>query len=150
MSASASGADPNGTAKLRHRWTAEEDAILLEFIEEHGARRWKAVAERLPGRNQHHARLRYFNYLQFADAGSRPFTPDEDVAILRCGDCRNSRWNALAKCLRRGDTAVKNRYSLLCRRKSNDPASPTVGTVSNSSSISISSRDRISIQALTS
>eukprot|EP00182_Erythrolobus_australicus_P007117 CAMPEP_0185831396 /NCGR_PEP_ID=MMETSP1353-20130828/1464_1 /TAXON_ID=1077150 /ORGANISM="Erythrolobus australicus, Strain CCMP3124" /LENGTH=105 /DNA_ID=CAMNT_0028529449 /DNA_START=307 /DNA_END=625 /DNA_ORIENTATION=+ len=36
MSASASGADPNGTAKLRHRWTAEEDAILLEFIEEHG------------------------------------------------------------------------------------------------------------------
>mmetsp|Transcript_14356 Transcript_14356/g.30934 ORF Transcript_14356/g.30934 Transcript_14356/m.30934 type:complete len:170 (+) Transcript_14356:106-615(+) len=105
-----------GETRARQRWTAEEDKILLDFVEHHGPCDWKRVAQLLPNRDQHHARLRYSNYLSCSSAASRPFTPDEDQAILQCAKSPRPRWSHLAKSMNRGDTVVKNRYFLLCRR----------------------------------
>lgn len=50
---------------MKGTWTPEEDQILLEFVEEHGARNWNYLCENgLLKRSGKSCRLRYVNQLQ--------------------------------------------------------------------------------------
>uniref|UniRef100_A0A7S0ZDU4 Uncharacterized protein n=1 Tax=Timspurckia oligopyrenoides TaxID=708627 RepID=A0A7S0ZDU4_9RHOD len=101
----------------RLRWTPEEDEILLTEVRLHGPRRWDRIAERLPGRNGQHVRLRYANYLKFSnDDKERSYTSEEDRMILAAGANNQNKWSQVAKEIRRGNNDVKNRYYLLVRR----------------------------------
>ncbi|KAA8521359.1 hypothetical protein F0562_012022 [Nyssa sinensis] len=58
----------NGSAKkvfIKGAWTADEDRKLAEYIEIHGAKKWKAVATK-SGLNRcgKSCRLRWLNYLR--------------------------------------------------------------------------------------
>ncbi|RHY22149.1 hypothetical protein DYB32_010422 [Aphanomyces invadans] len=43
--------DPNEDAPTTKRWTKAQDAALKESVHIHGEKNWKAIAERVPGRN---------------------------------------------------------------------------------------------------
>jgi len=63
-------------------WTAEEDRLLIDYVQLHGEGRWNSVA-RLAGlkRNGKSCRLRWVNYLR-PDLKRGQITPHEETIIL--------------------------------------------------------------------
>jgi len=150
-----SGQLSSGNSKppqFRKRWSKEEDEILLDAVDKYGAKKWNKIAQELPNRNGHHARLRYYNYLRFSrDDARRPFTEAEDEAILRfAAQSDFHEWSKLAKEFNRGDNSVKNRYFLLRRRemKRREAEKNAEALRCQLAKKTCSSLDRVSIMAL--
>ena len=68
--------------RIRGPWSPEEDDALRRLVERHGARNWTAIGREIPGRSGKSCRLRWCNQLS-PQVERRPFTPEEDAAIVR-------------------------------------------------------------------
>ena len=44
-------------------WTEEEDRLVVELVEKHGAKKWSLIAQNLPGRIGKQCRERWHNHL---------------------------------------------------------------------------------------
>lgn len=90
-------------------WTAEEDEILVSYIENYGHGNWRALPKKAGllrcGKS---CRLRWINYLR-PDIKRGNFTPEEEDAIIRLHQEMGNKWSAIAAQLPgRTDNEIKN------------------------------------------
>jgi hypothetical protein len=95
---------------IRHTFTAEEDALLVEIVTQSPKVSWHAVAASIPGRTARQCRERWAEYLR---PGIRvePWTEEEDEVLLQQVELHGHRWTAIATAFaRRSANDVKNRW----------------------------------------
>lgn len=94
----------------RHKFTAEEDSLILELVHHHGARRWDFIAQSLPGRTGRQCRDRYRNYLM-TDLHNGPWSKEEDEQLIQKVEEFGSHWSKIAKFFKgRSPNNLKNRW----------------------------------------
>ncbi|XP_022945854.1 transcription factor MYB30-like [Cucurbita moschata] len=109
-------------------WAAEEDQILISFIQKHGHANWRALPK-LAGllRCGKSCRLRWINYLR-PDIKRGNFTQEEQNTILYLHEKLGNRWSAIAAQLPgRTDNEIKNFWHThlkkrAMKKQSNDSA----------------------------
>ncbi|KAJ4951912.1 hypothetical protein NE237_028744 [Protea cynaroides] len=101
-------------------WTAEEDQKLAQYIEVHGAKKWKLVAIKA-GLNRcgKSCRLRWLNYLRPNIKRGNISDQEEDL-ILRLHKLLGNRWSLIAGRLPgRTDNEIKNYWNSHLSKKIN-------------------------------
>ncbi|XP_021647856.2 transcription factor MYB120-like [Hevea brasiliensis] len=117
-SAKGGGGDGNGETHLKKGpWTAEEDAILVEYVRKHGEGNWNAV-QRHSGlaRCGKSCRLRWANHLR-PNLKKGAFSPEEERLIVELHAKFGNKWARMASLLPgRTDNEIKNYWNTRVKR----------------------------------
>ncbi|KAJ0243663.1 SANT/Myb domain-containing protein [Hirschfeldia incana] len=108
--------DENGLKK--GPWTPEEDEKLIDHIQEHGHRSWRALPKQA-GLNRcgKSCRLRWTNYLR-PDIKRGNFTEEEEETIINLHALLGNKWSSIASNLPgRTDNEIKNYWNTHLRKK---------------------------------
>ncbi|EGR30453.1 myb-like DNA-binding domain protein [Ichthyophthirius multifiliis] len=77
-------------------WTADEDELLKQWINQHGSQKWSLCAETIKGRSGKQCRERWFNNLN-PDVKRGSWSPEEDDTIFKGYLQNGSSWSVIAK-----------------------------------------------------
>ncbi|XLS81419.1 hypothetical protein HN51_047250 [Arachis hypogaea] len=98
-------------------WTQEEDDILREQIGIHGTENWAIIASKFKDKMTRQCRRRWYTYLN-SDFKKGGWSPEEDMLLCEAQKLYGNRWTEIGKVVSgRTDNAVKNRFSMLCRKR---------------------------------
>lgn len=96
----------------RQKFTAAEDAKLIELVNHFGLHSWKKVASLMESRSSRQCRERYSNYLS-PELKNGPWTAKEDRSLIEKVKLYGQRWSIIARYFpTRSDVNLKNRYAL--------------------------------------
>ena len=107
-----------GSIKKRSRFSPEEDLTLRHLVEKYG-QNWDFIASQLKGRNKRQVKERWNSYLS-PSLVVAPFSPDEDKLLEDKINEIGTKWVVLLKYFpNRTDVALKNRWNMIKRQRSN-------------------------------
>ena len=102
---------------VKGSWSPEEDAFIIQWVQEHGARNWSTLAANLPGRLGKQCRERWVNSLD-PELKRKPWTQEEDDILIKYQRSWGNKWAKIAHFLPgRTDNSVKNRWNSSLKRK---------------------------------
>ncbi|TYJ20901.1 hypothetical protein E1A91_A08G028100v1 [Gossypium mustelinum] len=113
----ACSSDKNGEFK-RGPWTAEEDKILIDYIQKHGHGKWRTLPTNAGlKRCGKSCRLRWANYLR-PDIKRGKFSDEEEQTIIQLHSVLGNKWSAIASRLPgRTDNEIKNYWNTRIKKK---------------------------------
>ncbi|KAK7391411.1 hypothetical protein VNO78_19827 [Psophocarpus tetragonolobus] len=108
----------NQYAMNRGPWSAEEDKVLMNYVQVHGEGKWRELSKRAGlKRCGKSCRLRWLNYLK-PDIKRGNITSDEEELIIRLHKLLGNRWSLIAGRLPgRTDNEIKNYWNTYLRKK---------------------------------
>lgn len=105
----------SGVFATKHKWTLEEDNLLLEAVDTSNKNiSWEKIAKLIPERTPRQCRDRYSNYLN-PKIASQGWTLEEENLLRDLYVQLGGQWKSIASRLgtNRSPNAVKNRYNKL-------------------------------------
>ena len=107
---------------MKGPFTAEEDRIIIDYVNKNGPQNWPALSQILYQRSPKQCRERWFNHLD-PNVSSNSWTIEEDMIIFENHEKVGGKWALISKMLPgRTDNAIKNRWnSSISKRISIDP-----------------------------
>ncbi|KAL2324851.1 hypothetical protein Fmac_023909 [Flemingia macrophylla] len=99
-------------------WSAEEDKMLINYIQLHGEGNWSELSKRAGlKRRGKSCRLRWLNYLK-PDIKRGNISKDEEDLVIRLHNLLGNRWSLIAGRLPgRTDNEIKNYWNTYLRKK---------------------------------
>ncbi|GLJ16824.1 hypothetical protein SUGI_0289870 [Cryptomeria japonica] len=102
---------------IKGQWTAEEDRLLVNLVEQYGLRKWSQVAQMLRGRVGKQCRERWHNHLR-PDIKRDVWTEEEERMIVRAHAELGNKWAEIAKRIPgKTENAIKNHWNAIKRRQ---------------------------------
>lgn len=100
----------------RGSWKPEEDKTIFDWVQEHGADEWSALAKKLPGRIGKQCRERWINVLD-PNIKRGQWTEDEDNLLIQLQEELGNKWSDIGKRLGRTDNCVKNHWNNTLKKR---------------------------------
>ena len=98
-------------------WTGEEDAAIIEWVNEHGPKDWSALAQKLTGRISKQCRERWHNHLS-PNVLKAEWTEEEDNILIEAQAKWGNKWSKISTLLPgRTDNSVKNRWNSSLKKR---------------------------------
>ena len=98
-------------------WTEEEDKLLIDLVEKHGAERWSFISSFFPERIGKQCRERWFNHLN-PEVKKSTWLKEEEWILYLMHNQYGNKWSKLCKYLPgRTDNTIKNHWNSTMQKK---------------------------------
>ena len=135
MKTSGNSKPSKGHHSVKHKFTKEEDSIIIKMVEKRGIHCWQKIANKLNNRTARQCRERWKHYLKPGIVNS-PWTNQEDLILYQLYIKFGPKWSKIKHHLPgRTDINIKNRWVLMNRKFQNIQNWSPLNTANQTSSI---------------